>query len=727
MIANLKTYQIVGLNIDLKPFKIKLINMRKIIFSALIAPALILSLESCTKPTPAPEPYGVLPSQAQLDWQDMQYYMFVHFGPNTFTNVEWGDGKEDPKVFNPTNIDVKQWAKVAKDAGMKGIILTSKHHDGFCLWPSEYSTHTVRESGWKNGEGDLLKELSEAAREQGLKFGVYLSPWDQNHPKYGTDEYNEVFTNTLEEVMTNYGDIFEIWFDGANGEGHEGKKQVYDFNLFHKTVYDNQPNTIIFSDIGPGSRWMGNERGIAGETNWSRLDTVGFGRGHNAPASDTLNKGNIYGEAWIPAETDVSIRPGWFYSKSTDSKVKSVDDLAKIHLTSIGRNSNLLLNVPPDRTGRINPIDSARLMEFKAFIDKSYEKNLMKGATISASNTRGNESKYSASNLLDGKANTYWATEDGITKASILIKFKNPTKLNRIWLKEYIPLGQRIAKFDVKYLDEKDGVWKIATEGTTIGANRILDFPIISTKEIKITITESLASIVLNGVEAYLAPEFVTTPTIVRDADGTVTITNQNTESKIYFTQDGTTPTENSQEYTGSFKMDKVDSEGRGQIRAITVMKSENDNNINSINRKSIEIVKDFDVLPTKWAFPKNDKEQTSLIIDGDPATIGTFNFDTPIEIEFGKELKLVGFVYAPQQNVDAPNVYQYEVQGLIKGQWVNIASGSFQNIKNNPITQTVKFTTDKQKLYSAFRFIPKELVDKSDVYTVGELSVLSK
>ena len=251
----------------------------KIIFNYLTIVFIGIFLISCSeKKVSPPEAYGATPTPQQMDWQKMEYYMFIHFGPNTFTDKEWGDGAEDPKVFNPTQLDADQWARTAKAAGMKAIIITAKHHDGFALWPSEYSDHTVRESAWKNGEGDVLKDLSEACEKYGLKFGVYLSPWDQNHPDYGTKEYNQVFANMLDEVLGNYGEVFEVWFDGANGEGPNGKKQEYDWDLFHRTVYKHNPEAIIFSDIGPGARWIGNEEGIAGTTNWSTLNTDGSWR-----------------------------------------------------------------------------------------------------------------------------------------------------------------------------------------------------------------------------------------------------------------------------------------------------------------------------------------------------------------------------------------------------------------------------------------------------------------
>jgi alpha-L-fucosidase len=462
---------------------------------------------SCKDLIDPPQPYGPVPTADQLAWQKMEYYMFVHFGPNTFTNVEWGNGKEDPRVFNPTDLGCRQWVATAKAAGMKGIIITAKHHDGFCLWPSQYSTHTVRESPWKDGKGDVLKELSQACREGGLKFGVYLSPWDQNHPTYGTLEYNQLFANTLTEVLTGYGDVFEQWFDGANGEGADGKKQAYDWELFHQTVYKNQPHAVIFSDVGPGCRWIGNEQGYAGETNWSRLNITGFEPGLNAPPTDVLNNGNEQGEAWVPGEADVSIRPGWFYSPSTDDKQKTLNQLVDIYYASVGHNSNLLLNVPPDRRGHIHPNDSIRLIEFNRVITESFKTNLLKGAIVKADSYRGNSSRFAAERLLDGDYDSYWATEDSVLTASVELDLKKEQTSNRLILQEYIPLGQRVAQFNVEYWDGKAGNWKPLAEATTIGYKRILCFPLITAQRFRINILRSLACPVLNNLELYQAPE----------------------------------------------------------------------------------------------------------------------------------------------------------------------------------------------------------------------------
>lgn len=475
--------------------------------SILFCSVFLLLLSSCSSSTLPPNPYGAIPSPAQLEWQKMEYYMFIHFGPNTFTDVEWGDGKEDPKVFNPSDLDCRQWAATAKAAGMKGIIITAKHHDGFCLWPSKYSTHTVRESPWKEGKGDLLRELSDACKEYGLKFGVYLSPWDQNHSDYGTPAYNQTFVNTLDEVLSNYGDVFEQWFDGANGEGHNGKKQIYDWELFNNTVYKKQPNAIIFSDIGPGCRWVGNEEGYMSETNWSRLNVEGFEAGRKSPPLDTLNIGNTHGEKWVPAEANTSIRPGWFFSPSTNDKVKSLEKLLDIYYASAGRNANLLLNVPPDRRGRIHPNDSTRLMEFRNALDKSFETNLAKGA-VSASSVRGDSKSYSPDNILDGNYDSYWTTDDDITTASLELQFASSRTFNRILLQEYIPLGQRIARFNIEYWDDDTNSWKFLSDGTTIGYKRILCFPSITTSGIKINITNSFACPIINNLEIYNAPDF---------------------------------------------------------------------------------------------------------------------------------------------------------------------------------------------------------------------------
>jgi len=438
----------------------------------------------------------------QLKWHEMEFYLFTHFGPNTFTDKEWGLGDEPENVFNPTQLDCEQWCRIAKAAGAKGIIITAKHHDGFCLWPSKYSTHTVRKSAWKNGEGDVLKELSQACKKFGLKFGVYLSPWDRNHPKYGTAEYNDVFANMMKEIFTNYGPIWEFWWDGANGEGPNGKKQMYDWHKFERTIRTLSPSTIVFSDIGPDIRWVGNENGFAGTTNWNTLDTAGFTRGAGAPSTDTLNAGNINGKNWIPAECDVSIRPGWFYHKEEDEKVKTPAQLFELYLKSVGRGANLLLNVPPDRRGLINANDSAALMNFRKLRQESFSNNIAK--TEKAYFVPHNGTR-PAPKLNDGDNKTFETIYlPGLN--SIGLEFKNPHKINCIVLKEYLVAGQHCKKFSLLLMNKKHEVVK-KIEGTTIGHKRIITFPTAEAAIIGLTIDEQKNNTSISEIEAYLIDE----------------------------------------------------------------------------------------------------------------------------------------------------------------------------------------------------------------------------
>lgn len=475
--------------------------MKKSILYPIIAVYILLFASSCKDYT-EPAPFGPIPTAAQLEWQKMEYYMFVHFGPNTFTDLEWGDGTEDPNVFAPTNLDCMQWAKVAKDAGMKGIIITGKHHDGFSLWPSAYSSHTVRQSKWRDGNGDVLAELSKACERYGLKFGVYVSPWDRNHPFYGTPQYNEVFAGTISEVLTNYGDIFELWLDGAYG-GDPDSTFSYDWELFHQTAYSKAPNVVIFSDIGPGCRWVGNERGMAPETNWSRLDADGYAPGKFAPSQDTLGGGNVHGKYWIPAEADVSIRPGWFYSPSTDDKVKSVEELMEIYYASVGHNANLLLNVPADRSGRIPAPDSARLMEFAAAREEAFHIDYAKMSSCLSEDVRGAKPRFAASNIVDGRYDTYWATDDGVTNASFTVSFRRDRVVKGAMIQEYIPLGQRVKEFSIECLDARTEQWTEVYRGTTIGYKRLVRFDPVEASKVRFNILDAYDCILINNVEIY--------------------------------------------------------------------------------------------------------------------------------------------------------------------------------------------------------------------------------
>jgi alpha-L-fucosidase len=451
-----------------------------------------------------PRPFGPIPTPQQLKWQELEYYAFIHFNMNTFTDREWGDGKEDPKLFNPTQLDCRQWARTVKEAGMKAIILSAKHHDGFCLWPSKLTEHSVKNSPFRNGQGDIVKELAAACREYGLKLGIYLSPWDRHEPSYGdSPRYNGFFKNQLRELLTSYGDIYEVWFDGACGEGPNGKRQVYDWPGFVAVVRECQPNAVIFSDGGPDVRWMGNEKGIAGETNWSLLRRDEVYPGYEKAAELTL--GHPDGTHWVPAESDVSIRPGWFYHAAQDTRVKSVKELSDIYFKSVGRNASLLLNLPVDRRGLIHENDVAALMGLQRFLQAAFANDLISKGTAKASNVRGGDKHYAAQNVLDGRQETYWCTDDGVTSSSLEVSVKQPIAINCLMLQEYIALGQRIESFSVDTWDGKG--WKPVAAGTTIGYKRMLRFPEVTTAKLKISILKSRACPVISNLAAYQIPE----------------------------------------------------------------------------------------------------------------------------------------------------------------------------------------------------------------------------
>ena len=457
-----------------------------------------------------PEPILPVPEPKQVEWQQMETYAFIHFGLNTFNDREWGYGDTDPKTFNPTNLDCEQWAQTLVKAGMKGVILTAKHHDGFCLWPFEGTDYSVKNSPWKNGQGNVVKELSEACKKYGLKFAVYLSPWDRHQANYGTPEYLPYFYAQLHDLLTNYGPVFEVWFDGANGgDGWYGgakdirtidRKNYYNYPRIYEMLDSIQPQAIIFSDGGPGCRWVGNEKGFAGATNWSFLREGEVHPGYEK--SYELQYGHADGNQWVPAECDVSIRPGWFYHPEEDDRVKSPDQLVDLYYRSVGHNATLLLNFPVDRRGLIHPVDSANAVRFHEMIQQQLKTNLVAGMTPKVSNERGGD--FVASALTDDNFDTYWATEDGVTTADIEFSFDTPTRMNRMMLQEYIPLGQRVKAFVVEYLD-KD-TWrpvKLNEETTTIGYKRLLRFETVETKGIRIRITDARGPLCLSSVGVY--------------------------------------------------------------------------------------------------------------------------------------------------------------------------------------------------------------------------------
>ena len=459
-------------------------------------PAPWLTYSSLADSVVSPQPYGPVPTARQLRWHQMEFYGFVHFTVNTFTDKEWGYGDEPESVFNPTDFDANQIATTAKNGGMKGLILTAKHHDGFCLWPSKYTEHSVKNSPWRNGRGDVVKELSEACRRQGLRFGVYLSPWDRNHKDYARPEYITYYRNQLRELLTQYGDIFTVWFDGANGgDGFYGgaretrkidARTYYDWDNTRKLVRELMPMAVMFSDAGPDFRWVGNELGVAGDPCWATLNSAGR---YPGGSSAGLNSGERPGTDWIPAECDVSIRPGWFYHSKEDPHVKSPQQLVDLYYKSVGRGACLNLNIPPDRRGQIHETDASSLEQFHKILETTFERNLAATAHLKPSAVRGGSKRFAAENLLRASYDRYWSTDDTVTTPDLVLEFKQPVTFNVVSLREFLPLGQRIEGFA---LDRwQAGEWIEFAKGSSIGNHRLIRGQYVTSAKIRLRITQS--------------------------------------------------------------------------------------------------------------------------------------------------------------------------------------------------------------------------------------------
>lgn len=448
--------------------------------------ALFFSIISSTISAESPEPCGPVPSQQQLEWQDMETYAFIHYSLNTYTDKEWGYGNEDPALFNPDKLDADQWAKVCKDAGMKGIIFTAKHHGGFCMWPSEYTDYSIKNSPWKDGKGDVVKELQEACEKHGLKFAVYLSPWDRNHKDYGKPEYIDYYRNQLTELLSNYGDIFEVWLDGANGGngwygGADEKRNIdkytyYDWDNTFDLIRRLQPNAVIWNDRSKRGdlRWIGNENGVAGATNWSMMTAEG------ELSKEDLNEGFENGELWVPGEADVSIRKGWFFHEN--QAPKTLAELMDIYYKSVGRNSAMLLNFPVRPDGLIDRADSITGAAFGKYLKEMYKTNLAEGGTVSQDENQ-------------------W-----------IVKLDSPKEFNRLVVQEPIEYGQRVKSFlieayvDGEWIELKDELLSENEGLTTIGHKRIVCFPAVETDKVRLSVLDSKCEPLISNIALYLAP-----------------------------------------------------------------------------------------------------------------------------------------------------------------------------------------------------------------------------
>ncbi len=690
----------------------------------LLSIAFFILLISCSSVKP-PAPINPVPSARQLMWHEMEFYAFVHFNMNTFTNMEWGLGSESPDLFNPTELDCRQWAKVCNAAGMKGIILTAKHHDGFCLWPSAYTEHSVKNSPWKNGKGDVVKELAEACKEYNLKLGIYLSPWDRNHKDYGKPEYLEYFKNQLRELLTNYGDIFEVWFDGANGgSGWYGganevrkidNKTYYQWPVIHQIVRELQPHACMFSDAGPDIRWVGNEEGWARETNWCLLNRDSVMPG-NVPEIEWLRAGQEYGSHWVPAEVDVSIRPGWYYHPYEDHKVKTLPQLLDIYYNSVGRNASLLINFPVDKRGKIHENDSARILQLAETIKADFAENLATGKNAEATNTRGNSRKFSAANALDNDRKTYWCTNDEILSASLTVDFERPTVFNRFLVQEEISLGQRVKKFNLEAFIDNE--WKEISSQTTIGRKRILRFPDVTATKIRLNILDSKACPAIAEIGVFNAPKVIIEPEIRRNQAGEVTLKGFDSGIGIYYTTDGTAPTTKSVKYTEPFLL-----KGKSNVKAIV---------FDPVSGKQSSVTSvQFDVSKENWkvkgAF--GNEERTSLIFDGNPETSWNIKSKPPVDIiiDLDETLNIAGFTYLPDQGrwgQGVINNYEFYISSDGKNWGKPVTSGEFANIKNSPVLQKQEFSPVNGR-FVKFRALSQ--AEENGIIGVAEFDIITK
>ncbi len=681
--------------------------------------------QACNKVKPL-KAIGPVPSERQLAWHELEYYAFVHFNMNTFTNMEWGTGAEKPAQFNPSNLDTRQWAKVAKEAGMKGIILTAKHHDGFCLWPTKTTEHSVKNSPWKEGKGDVLKDLSEACKEYGLKFGVYLSPWDRNHEAYGKTEYVDDFHEQLRELLTNYGDVFEVWFDGANGgSGYYGganetrkidNKTYYEWDKAEAIIRKLQPNAVIFSDGGPDIRWVGNEEGWANETNWSIMRRNEIHPGW--PRYVELRSGHEDGTHWLPAEVDVSIRPGWYYHPAEDHQVKTLPHLLDIYYRSVGRNASLLLNLPVDNRGLVHEKDVQQLMALKKQLGNDFETELAKGLKVAATDHRGDDVKYKVENVNDGDQKTYWATNNGVSQAEITFEFDNPTEVNRILLQEYIPLGQRVKNFIISA--EVNGEWQEIDGQTTIGYKRILRFDTVEATKIKVQIMDTKGPIAISNIEMYRAPNLLIAPEIQRNQDGMVSLVVPDKNVAVHYTLDGSEPSSSSTKYEKPFI-----------INTPTTIKSIS---FDPLNKEQTEVSRaNFDISKKDWEVihtTTGNMFEANKLIDDDPKTFWATDEGVKtiqeVVIDLGKTYALKGFTYLPiQERYPFGIITNFEFYVSPDDiRWERVVRGEFANIVNSRIEQKVGFKTTKGR-YIKLRGIK---VTGEDYRTsFGEIGVITK
>ncbi|MCG6188307.1 alpha-L-fucosidase [Maribellus maritimus] len=646
----------------------------------------------------------------------MEYYSLICYGLNTYTEEEWAYGNVDPKLFDPNDLNTDQWAKTAYEAGMKGLILVCKHHDGFCLWPSKYTDYSVKATPWKDGQGDVLGELKKSCKKYGLHLGVYLSPWDRNHAKYGYSEYVEYYYNQLEELMTNYGEVFEFWIDGANGgTGYYGganerrnidRRTYYGYDSIFSIVHKYQPDAVIFSDAGPGVRWVGNEAGIGNETNWNTFDPEGKFPGESESFGKRLGTGDKGGPQWIPAEVNTTLLwpKAWYFH--TGHQPRSLSNLMDLYYTSIARGSTLNLGIAIAPSGRIQHSDVRALLKFKKQVDLEFSENLIVEATLSASNTRGNSKNFSIQKSVDNNTKTYWASEDSVKEATIEINFAVATRFNRLLLQEYIRLGQRVKAFTFEV--EQNGKFEKIAQGTTVGYKRILQMDEITTTKARLTLKTDAPCITISELGLFNAPVLIDDPVLHVSLNNTVTF-EEIEGATVFYSLKPKPEVEDFIAYSSPLILP-----GGGEIHYFA--KADSGDYSTDIIDEEIGISREL------WkTVPANLMKNA---IDNKARTFADSK-SGEIIIDFGRNETFEGFSYLPRQDGKKEGIiYEYELYcSRDSKNWGSpLATGIFSNIENNPGLQKLKL---KNKVTGRFiKLISKSDVKNSDLATFAEIKV---
>jgi len=687
----------------------------------------------------------VRPTPRQIAWQSREISAFIHFGMNTFTDREWGDGKEDPALFNPAELDAGQWVRAAKAAGMTKVILTAKHHDGFCLWPSRFTEHSVKNSPWKNGRGDVVAEVVTACRAEGMHYGIYISPWDRHEKSYGdSPRYNRYFLSQLREVLTGYPGIEEVWYDGACAEGPNGKKQEYDWRAYWKLIRELAPDAVI-SVRGPDVRWCGNEAGHTRASEWSVIPLAGDGR--TWEESDQTLDGylhDIYGGdlggreallrsrrdramfAWYPSQVNTSIRPGWFYHRREDVRVRPLTELLEFYYGSVGGFGQFLLNIPPDRRGLLHENDVARLKQFGDVLRATFEGNLVDGAELQAV-VAGGTGAGSIHALLDGDPGTFWTTTDGAREALITALLPAPVRANCVMLQEHIASGQRVEAFELDLLE--GGTWRHAAGGTVIGHKRLLRFDDATITGFRVRLTQFRIRPTLSGLGLYFAPAVLSGPQISRDIRGTVFIVAPKGAEALY-TLDGTEPTASSQRYKEPLPMPRG---GLILARAFPLTKGKE-----VVGDEGVVTRVEYGPAKAKWRildFDSQDREGGRIenAIDDDSRTFwetrfrdGTDPMPHHISVDLAEDMEVTGFTYTPRHDGwDGGIILTARFEVSLDGkEWTTaVESVVFDNVVNSRRQQVVRLGSPMNARY--FRMTALRTVNDSDRASAADVSVL--